>query len=328
MAPETSLPGLLQRKLYKTGQTRGADDDDIFQNRVSRASTVLIPYPVFRTHYSRPKCESTFASGYIVLIPPADYFSSPGGESALTSLGLVLGDNALLFYEQRKDWLDYPPKERGLAVATRRLRPLGGAYVARISATTAREAGTKIVEGFSTTTSKGAGIRAYEYATPEQIGACRDQLEALYWLCPDSIACAVAHGMSPLGAEARMATTLARCRKAQLLDTPRMTGFRMLNPGGATACPLCLDALTGDQFFTRESQAAGRETLDITVTQVSLFHIAELRPGVINHVPYNVGWGHHHCNVVAKDAGIPATLRWMETVLARNPTHGLSLVHD
>ena len=39
-----SLPSLLARKLYKTGQTRGADDDVIYQNRVGRNSTVLIPY--------------------------------------------------------------------------------------------------------------------------------------------------------------------------------------------------------------------------------------------------------------------------------------------
>lgn len=38
------LPQLLDRKIYKTGQTRGADDDVIYQNRVARNSTVLIPY--------------------------------------------------------------------------------------------------------------------------------------------------------------------------------------------------------------------------------------------------------------------------------------------
>ena len=37
------LPELLERKISKTGQTRGADDDVIFQNRVSRNNTVLIP---------------------------------------------------------------------------------------------------------------------------------------------------------------------------------------------------------------------------------------------------------------------------------------------
>jgi hypothetical protein len=40
------LPSLLDRKIYKTGQTRGASDDEIFQNRVERNSTVLIPYSI------------------------------------------------------------------------------------------------------------------------------------------------------------------------------------------------------------------------------------------------------------------------------------------
>ena len=38
------LPNLLGRKISKTGQTRGADDDVIYQNRVNRSNTVLIPY--------------------------------------------------------------------------------------------------------------------------------------------------------------------------------------------------------------------------------------------------------------------------------------------
>lgn len=40
------LPELLERKISKTGQTRGADDDVIFQNRVSRSpqSDEKLPY--------------------------------------------------------------------------------------------------------------------------------------------------------------------------------------------------------------------------------------------------------------------------------------------
>lgn len=33
-----SLPKLLKTKIYKTGQTRGADDDSIYQNRVGYLS--------------------------------------------------------------------------------------------------------------------------------------------------------------------------------------------------------------------------------------------------------------------------------------------------
>jgi hypothetical protein len=59
------------------------------------------------------------------------------------------------------------------------------------------------------------------------------------------------------------------------------------------------------------------------VTDVSLFHVRELRVGQLLHQPYNLGWGHHHCNVVAKDAGIAPTLDWMRTVLRRNDGSGL-----
>ena len=43
---------------------------------------------------------------------------------------------------------------------------------------------------------------------------------------------------------------------------------------------------------------------DLTVTEINLFHIRELRIGEFNHRPYNLGWGHHHCNVVCKDSGL------------------------
>ncbi len=35
----------------------------------------------------------------------------------------------------------------------------------------------------------------------------------------------------------------------------------------------------------------GRVVPDLTVTEVSLFHIRELRTGEFNHRPYNLGWG-------------------------------------
>lgn len=38
------LPRKLKSKLDKTRTTRGADDSQIFQNRVARNNTVLIPY--------------------------------------------------------------------------------------------------------------------------------------------------------------------------------------------------------------------------------------------------------------------------------------------
>ena len=71
-------------------------------------------------------------------------------------------------------------------------------------------------------------------------------------------------------------------------------------------------------FCRKIQQAEGRVVPDLTVTEVSLFHIRELRTGEFNHRPYNLGWGHHHCNVVVKDSGIEPTLDWMRRVLITN----------
>jgi hypothetical protein len=317
------LPQLLDRKIYKTGQTRGADDDEIYQNRVSRTSTVLIPYPVWTQHFTQEKAAGMFEKGYIVLVPPVDYFdhlhSSP---VELAAHGLTLGHNALVFYETRKQWNAHDPAALGWEAARSRLSPLQGQYVARISATTAADNGAKIIHGFDTNSNKGAGIRAYEYASEKEIGDCRFQLEALFWLCKDSDAVAIANGMTEENARLRKAEILRACETLNLLDRDRLLGVRIINGRGLTVCPLCLEELSSNGFFSRMEQAAGREVLDLTITQINLFHIEELRYGTFNHRPYNLGWGHHHCNVVVKDAGILQTLGWMNDVLQRNISGG------
>jgi len=69
------LPTLLNRKIYKTGQTRGANDDEIYQNRVLRNSTVLIPFSVWKNGFTFPD-DGKFENGFIVLIPPEEYFKT------------------------------------------------------------------------------------------------------------------------------------------------------------------------------------------------------------------------------------------------------------
>ncbi len=93
--------------MYKTGQTRGADDDDIFQNRVARTSTVLIRH----SHWGqcRPTQDHTYERGYIVLVEPSWYFEQDDADADLAEQGLALGTNALLFYQRRSDWQQYPP---------------------------------------------------------------------------------------------------------------------------------------------------------------------------------------------------------------------------
>jgi hypothetical protein len=307
------LPALLKDKIYKTGQTRGADDDEIYQNRVGRNNTVLIPYRSWR------ECKRDYENSYIVLVKPDDYFCDPTVPQTMATENLILGVNALVYYERRGDWQNHPPPATWNVGTTR--NPLSGEYVARIPSTTASDS-NKIILGFSSKGQKGAGIRVYEYAETETIKLCRLQLEALFWLCADAHAVAVAHGMSPADAQTRCNSNKQECFASNLLDFNKLTQARILNKSRRTTCPLCLQELTGEGFFSRMEQAAGRDVHDLTVTQISLFHIEELRTGALNHKPYNLGWGHHHCNVVAKDSGIHETLVWMDGVVKKNVSEG------
>lgn len=312
------LPALLKNKIYKTGQTRGADDDVIYQNRVGRTSTVLIPRSCWELCSVPANGEQSYEKGFIVLVSPTEYFGNPNISEELAANGLAIGMNALVFYETREQWNANNPDDMGWYAASQRTNPLGGQYVARVSATTAMDNGDKINRGFNATTMKGAGIRVYEYASSATIEKCRLQLEALFWLCSDSENVSVANAMTQENAVDRKAAILEECKQLDLLDIARLKQARMLNARGKTICPLCLEELSGQGFFDRMDQAEGREVHDLTVTKLNLFHIEELRIGVLNHRPYNLGWGHHHCNVVVKDSGISETLAWMREVLNRN----------
>jgi hypothetical protein len=312
------LPLLLARKVYKTGQTRGADDDEIFQNRVGRNSTVLIPYDFWKQASVPPNGDASFENGFIALISPSDYFERLSESDELEKRGLKLGRNALVFYETRIAWNAFNPDALKWKPATSRIAPLKGKYVARIPGTTALDGGEKIIRGFNSTGSKGAGIRVYEYATSATIKDCRLQLEALFWLCLDGEGAVVANGMEEDKAKTRKAAVLKAAEDAGLLDRQQLLANRIINKAGRTTCPLCLEEVSATGFFNRMEQAEGRAVLDLTITQLNLFHIEELRVGRYSHKTYNMGWGHHHCNVVVKDSGIAKTLEWMESVIHRN----------
>ncbi len=312
------LPQLLARKIYKTGQTRGADDDVIFQNRVARNSTVLIPYPFWDKKF----LTLGFEKGFIVLISPNLYFSDKEINRKLEAEGLKLGKNLLVFYETRAQWNKFSPEKIKWKPASSRIAPLKGQYVARIPATTSLTEGGQIRRGFSETSNKGAGIRVYEYANSETIKDCRIQLEALFWLCNDAESAVAQAGMKEADIKMRREAILEEAKIRGLLDLKRLIEARVINKENKTTCPLCLEELSGSSFMNRIIQAEGREVPDLTVTEVNLFHIRELRINSLNHHPYNLGWGHHHCNVVTKDAGIVPTLNWMQEVLKRNTDAG------
>lgn len=308
------IPSLLDRKIYKTGQTRGADDDQIFQNRVGRASTVLIPLSVYLEHEALREME--YENGFIVLIRPEEYFTH-WKDAGLENIGLALGENALIFYELREEWNRWNPEDAGFEVPSSRTSPLGGHYVARVANTTSAN-DERINIGYTSTGLKGAGIRLYEYASNETANNCRTQLEAVFWCAVDATETMVDAGMTEKDIKVRKEAILDKAEKDGLLDWDILQKNRIVNASKELVCPLCLERISARGFISRLAQAAGRERHDLTVTEINLFHINELAYGVFNHRPYNLGWGHHHCNVVCKDAGIDETLGWMRAVLDRN----------
>lgn len=313
------LPKIVKTKIYKTGQTRGADDDVIFQNRVSRNSTVLIPFNEFEKCKKAPGGNGYYENGFIVLISPEDY-NNPDKFQKFKELKLKLGVNMLIFYETRDQWNRFPPSKKWMPASSRK-KPLKGQFVARIPATTAQNQG-KIILGFNTSDMKGAGIRVYEYATSSTILKCKKQLELLFWSCKDiDKLIEMLTDFTKEDVKKYIANLRKEAEEENLYDKENLIQARIIDNNGFTICPLCLKHISAIGFCSKIQQAEGREVPDLTVTEVSLFHIKELRTGEFNHRPYNLGWGHHHCNVVVKDSGIEDTLRWMKDVLQRNKIH-------
>ncbi|WP_420595570.1 BstXI family restriction endonuclease [Deinococcus sp.] len=315
------LPSLLKDKIYKTGQTRGADDDAVFQNRVLRNNTVLVPLSQYMLLEKAGHDFSRFQKGYIVLIPPKEYFSGRF-EKFLEDKKLILGENLLIFYQLREDWESLNPNDQKppKKVANQRGKVLGGEYVARIPGNTSG-AGAKIAKGYNEKP-KGAGIRLFEYANEDTIENTRTQLECLFWHCYDSDEIAIEFGMSTADISTRRDFIFLKAKGDGVWDKDILISNRILDLEENTICPLCLEKISARGFFTKEAQAEGREVHNLTVTQLNLFHILELRVGSYEHRLYNLGWGHHHSNTVVKDAGIIPTLKWMKNVILRNEDAG------
>lgn len=315
LSSQTGLPQIVARKIYKTGQTRGAENDEIFQNRVGRNSTALIPLSQWNTVKGNFP-DGSFEKGYIVYAHPSEYFDENLERRTEIDPDLQLGTNLLLHYRLRPEWIRYNPARLGLEFAKSRTEPLRGQYIARVPDTTS-ENDTQIFEGYTGAMSggKGAGIRFFEYASSRTLERTRYQLSYLVWHSDGILEICRENGCQYID-ESRQ-HVIDYCNANGLADIARLEQIRVIE-NGRTICPLCLEPMKAEEFSSRLGQAEGRETVDLTVTRANLFHIEELRPGIFNHCEYNLGWGHHHCNTVVGDMGIHGALEWMAALMRRN----------
>lgn len=311
------LPKMIADKINKTGYTRGAQPPErvVFQNRVTRNNRAVLPLAVWQARHL-PK--EGFENGFVIMVRPREYFEE-GGLTRRTDFpeDVIIGENAFVFYETRADWEAFPPTELGWVPVVhlvngqpaKRRSPKGidqGHYVARAPATTSAEA---VVEG------SPQGIRHFEYASSETIANTKLQLAWLAWQTEGIDE--VVRETGVIDPEPYRAQITSACAARDLLDEERLEASRVLQ-GGRPVCPLCAEPISATGLMTLVEQQEGREVPDLTVTEVNLFHVVDLCPGQYNHREYQVGWGHYHCNTVARDLGVDATLGWMAEVLARN----------
>ena len=294
------LPEEIKKKVNKTKQTRGAQPYGrvVYQNRVNRCGIAVVPY-AFRNRLH----PEGFENGYIILVRPEEYFVESGQVRPDFDPEINIGGNAFVYYDNRQNYERFPPVQDWNA----RSRGGPGEVVYRLPATTAStEEGQARIEG------EPQGIRFFEYASSEQIRKMCIQLAMLAW-CTEGIEQVRTEGS---GREVP-ATLLREADRLELWDTARLEELGVLCES-QTVCPLCKEPIRTSELMSRIQQAEGREVFDLTVTEVNLFHMKDLRPGEYNHCIYSLGWGHHHCNAVARDAGVPNTLNWMARVLRKN----------
>ena len=308
------LPPLLQSKIYKTGQTRSANDDVIFQNRANRNGTVLIPFESIDLFDISILDYHKFESGFIVVLTPEDYYTNPDALITMKAKKLKLGVNAILLYETRVQWDKFNPYKNKLSVAEKRATPIDGHFVARILSSAVKNE-EKIILGFNTSSCKGAGIRVAEYASLFTIKSCHLQLEYLFWLCYDSKEVALGAGMTESEIENRMMAIITACDNQKLSNTDRLYKTRIIHNVQNTICPLCLNKLSAEAFLINFFESAEKSDIDKNTSPINLFYINQLKIGEFNHSPYNLAWGHQNCNMICKETGVIETIKWMKEVV-------------
>jgi hypothetical protein len=300
------LPEEIKKKINKTKQTRGAQPYERvpFQNRVNRTGIALVPYS-FRAKLH----PEGFSDGYRVMVRPSEYFERSGVVRKDFDAKVKLGENAFVYYDNRRAWRELPPATSWSVCED---RTGNGHYLARVPANTANDEqeAREIVIG------EPQGIRFFEYASPKDV---EHTVAQLAWLAWQTLGIDAVRTDGGKGIPKSLAAVLEKHKLADAEKFLALGGLIRLASGELrTVCPLCRAEIDAAGLMSRVEQMEGREVFDLTITEINLFHLKELRPGEYNHRPYNLAWGHHHCNAVARDNGVAVTVNWMAGVLERH----------
>ena len=107
------------------------------------------------------------------------------------------------------------------------------------------------------------------------------------------------------------------CQNNNLIDANKLEESNILK-NDKTICPLCLKKINPDEFFTGIEQDSGRKSSQNTIKKIELMHVEPLHPEKLNHTIYNLGWGHHYCNLFQGGKSIEETKKLMISILEQS----------
>lgn len=105
------------------------------------------------------------------------------------------------------------------------------------------------------------------------------------------------------------------CDAHKLLDYTQLYNISATNVAHQAICPLCCKPLYTNYFFEEILQEEGRQVFDNTQREIVLMHINALKPGLLNHKIYNLGWGHNFCNLIQGDKSLDETIDELRNIL-------------
>lgn len=113
-----------------------------------------------------------------------------------------------------------------------------------------------------------------------------------------------------------------KCEKKGLLDFKKLWEIGAWDKDrNIPVCPLCGKPIEPHEFFERVEQVEGREVNDNTQRAIVLMHVNALKPGELNHKPYNLGWGHNFCNTVQGDKDISVAIEELRKIIRDYEVH-------
>ena len=285
-------------KVSKSGYAtpRGGDKGG-YQNHVYRTGKVIIPYEKFKN--INP---NIYKGGWVVRLFVNQAFNQNGKLNIIKNqfVNLVIGENCFVLYRSYEELSKFPPlsnwstrehfSKDNKKSKTRTFDGYDkGHYILRIPALggSTKVTKKKKYEGIA------QGFFAPEYSTPEFEYLVRLQLVFLIFQSENN----------PYTKNQSLHIKKI-LKKYNYADIKRFKYYGAIDKNEKLACPLCLKKIKYNDLhrtadYTENSQSGNaviQNTYTTRSTQVNVFHMRPLVYGSIEHKPYQVFWGHHHCN--------------------------------